>query len=778
MGMNQYIKIFVALLLGMHSAVRAEPVVGSEATAVQAQAPTDPLLSKVLMPNSLGDGDLKNFPAPDPIVSSIHEESNGVKITNSIKIRRTVFDESLLNYQCSKNFCVWWDKRFDHAENSADTLKWAEKVFGMCVDNGMRTPVGSSEYYINIYLHHLSRDGGGDDVLPEDFGQGVGTEYGMPFYSAPYPKDRIVPNPKKPYGDLIHEVFHICQYNRRNYSYEVPTSAWYIEATASWIQFKLLPYDDVIYPDWYQGFYAAETLNMQPQLSMWGGISEIDGTWKSWSYGVHRYGMHIMLTYLDRIGYLSDRYIYESFNSDVSSGKPQRDIYDMVFNFTEVYRKFALNMVSLDFLTPKERDGFKQLSNWWDENIERLDGTGDFKNDFNRYVAVLKDSGTQGYISPAEKNQAWSWTVIKIENTAAASYEIKFDGDLVGNNGTKSDFYVGTFMEGVAQRYGEIPLNNQKGSGAVSVPKNTTAYVVVVNTPYSFEGSEAFNYKIKIERTAESVTYPIAVKTNGSGVVVSNPAGINCGSICTATFTGGTSVSLTASPTDGHGFNGWGGACSGTGACVVTMDSAKNVTATFTAIAPPPVTYALAVNKAGSGTVTSTPAGINCGATCSASFPGGASVTLTASPTAGHSFNGWSGACSGVGACSVTMDAAKSVTATFTENGLGPPDPFDPNKPDVKSIIPSSLAIVKRPFTIGWQLNQIQSKMPVRVKFAKDGVAYRVIKSAKANATGIGSYLWKPTKAHRTENGLLQICAVPSKGVAEVCSPKTTITVQ
>jgi hypothetical protein len=68
----------------------------------------------------------------------------------------------------------------------------------------------------------------------------------------------------------------------------------------------------------------------------------------------------------------------------------------------------------------------------------------------------------------------------------------------------------------------------------------------------------------------------------------------------------------------------------------------------------------------GSGTVTSSPTGIACGPTCSASFPHGTPVTLTATPAAGSMFAGWSGACTGSGQCSVTMTTNQTVTATFT----------------------------------------------------------------------------------------------------------------
>jgi len=81
-----------------------------------------------------------------------------------------------------------------------------------------------------------------------------------------------------------------------------------------------------------------------------------------------------------------------------------------------------------------------------------------------------------------------------------------------------------------------------------------------------------------------------------------------------------------------------------------------------------PQQYTLTVTKAGTGTgtVTSSPTGINCGSDCSETYNAGTSVTLTASSATSSTFTGWSGGCSGTGTCSITMDAAKTVTATFT----------------------------------------------------------------------------------------------------------------
>lgn len=85
--------------------------------------------------------------------------------------------------------------------------------------------------------------------------------------------------------------------------------------------------------------------------------------------------------------------------------------------------------------------------------------------------------------------------------------------------------------------------------------------------------------------------------------------------------------------------------------------------------------YTLTVSVAGSGTVTSAPAGISCGATCSAAFATGASVTLSAAAKAGSAFTGWSGACSGAATCSVSLVAAASVTATFAAAPKPKPTP-------------------------------------------------------------------------------------------------------
>ena len=157
--------------------------------------------------------------------------------------------------------------------------------------------------------------------------------------------------------------------------------------------------------------------------------------------------------------------------------------------------------------------------------------------------------------------------------------------------------------------------------------------------------------------SARSVTAPAHGTVSGTGITCGTG-----GSDCTETFDYGTVVSLTATPDTGYDFGGWSGACTGIGACSLTMTAARSVGATFTI-----QRYTLTVTAPTHGTVSGT--GITCGtggADCTETFDYGTVVSLTATPDTGYNFGGWSGACSGIGACSPTMTAARTVGATFT----------------------------------------------------------------------------------------------------------------
>jgi hypothetical protein len=123
---------------------------------------------------------------------------------------------------------------------------------------------------------------------------------------------------------------------------------------------------------------------------------------------------------------------------------------------------------------------------------------------------------------------------------------------------------------------------------------------------------------------------------------------------------------------------------SSTGTCSVKYDQAGSTNynaapQVVESVAASTQNFTLRVTKSGTGTgtVTSSPSGISCGAKCSASFAQRTTVTLNRTAGSGSTFAGWSGACSGTGSCTVTMSAAKTVTATFKKKA--PPKCIVPN---------------------------------------------------------------------------------------------------
>src|SRR5204862_430875 len=157
----------------------------------------------------------------------------------------------------------------------------------------------------------------------------------------------------------------------------------------------------------------------------------------------------------------------------------------------------------------------------------------------------------------------------------------------------------------------------------------------------------------------------------GSGTVTSSPAGISCSSgECSAEFEEGTTVTLTGSPAAGSKPASWTGCGSvnGENKCLVTMSAAKEVTATFDLQPAPKFKLTVKEQGTGSGTVTSSPAGIRCSSgECSAEFEEGTTVTQIGRAACRDRADSWTGGGSvkGENKCLVTMSAAKEVQATF-----------------------------------------------------------------------------------------------------------------
>jgi sugar lactone lactonase YvrE/uncharacterized protein (DUF2345 family) len=218
---------------------------------------------------------------------------------------------------------------------------------------------------------------------------------------------------------------------------------------------------------------------------------------------------------------------------------------------------------------------------------------------------------------------------------------------------------------------------------------NGNAYVGFTGaTGGSYEQNELMGFTFT-QHNYVNTNYTLAVSTAGSGS--GTVSGSNCS---TATYPSGTAVTCTATPAAGSQFTGWsGGTCSGTGSCSFSLGSNSTVVANFA------LSYTLTVTEVGTGTgaVTDNQSQISCGVadgavsgTCSGTYAGGTSVTLTANATGTTTkFAGWGGACASSGAsafCTVTLNSALNVSASFVAPGPGP-SPAGTLKPITAGIV-------------------------------------------------------------------------------------------
>ena len=168
----------------------------------------------------------------------------------------------------------------------------------------------------------------------------------------------------------------------------------------------------------------------------------------------------------------------------------------------------------------------------------------------------------------------------------------------------------------------------------------------------------------------EPIEFNLEVSVSGKGSVKANSGSISgcteSSGVCSDEYEEGTEVTLTETPAAHQKFAAWSG-CAPTSPteCKVTLSEDTVVTAGFEPSVPQTLEVTLAGK--GEGTITSSPAGIECSsATCEAEFEEGTVVTLTASPEPGSAFTGWSGCVStSPTECKVTMDGYRPVTATF-----------------------------------------------------------------------------------------------------------------
>jgi hypothetical protein len=310
-----------------------------------------------------------------------------------------------------------------------------------------------------------------------------------------------------------------------------------------------------------------------------------------------------------------------------------------------------------------------------------VDNSGTSTND-NAYITSGKTGGSVFAYGPLTANPEFKLTVTK-EGTAAATGTVE-GGSAARPNTINCGTGTGCEHEYVSGE--EVLLKEvEHGStfagwtGCTSEPSATECKVTM---------SAAKNVKATFNVTPPSeFKLTVTKEGTGTGTVTggspARPNTINCGTGtgCEHEYVSGEEVTLTETPGGPSTFAGWTGCTSepSPSECKLTMSAAKNVKATFNEPVSNPSTLHVFKSGGGAGTVTSSPAGINCGTEpCEAIFEEGETITLEAGASLGSTFAGWLG-CSPVSGevtkCHVTLDSLSvDVTAVFlTEGQQGAP---------------------------------------------------------------------------------------------------------
>lgn len=167
------------------------------------------------------------------------------------------------------------------------------------------------------------------------------------------------------------------------------------------------------------------------------------------------------------------------------------------------------------------------------------------------------------------------------------------------------------------------------------------------------------SWLIRLPQVSLALTVTGTGETSGSVSILGT--GYSCAAECALDVDAGTRVALVPHANSGARFAQWSGDCTGTAACLLTVDGAKNVSATFG-----PATYMVNVRVTRGGIVTGSPSAIACPGRCSAPADAGEPLRLRARPRAGFRFVRWGGACRGTRpACTVDVARALTVSAIF-----------------------------------------------------------------------------------------------------------------
>ena len=181
-------------------------------------------------------------------------------------------------------------------------------------------------------------------------------------------------------------------------------------------------------------------------------------------------------------------------------------------------------------------------------------------------VRAFNASAYSGYTNVACGSTAQAFVLTVVEAGTGAGSVISEPSGIICGSSCSGTFASGTAVTLTATAETGSAFTGWSGGGCSGTGSCTVTSTAPTTVTATF---------------SQNPWQTLTVSTSGKGDVESAPAGIGCGTTCSASYQTGTVLVLTATPAKNFIFTGWSGGCNGTGTCTVTLTSPTTVSATF-----------------------------------------------------------------------------------------------------------------------------------------------------------------------------------------------------
>ena len=352
-----------------------------------------------------------------------------------------------------------------------------------------------------------------------------------------------------------HEFYHSIQFG-----YNFYLDIWYAEATATWMEDELYDGVNELY-DYLPAAIANSSLSLDSPASTATGGGY--GRWLITRYLAEQHGIPVMRKMMENLALIPP----PAGGGDI----PMIPLLDTVLS-----REYSSSLAS-DYFGFSERI----YSRDWMTHTNEIDPPATFIPGYRPLATYYSYPVTSSsFPTPSITLPHYSYAYFRLPVTSSG---VRITSILAsGMKATVFRSHTGSSLPPDSYQ----PLLNSSGQDTIYIPADATTgeIVLLICNPTAIDNLSASFTSVALPLTATMI---VTLSGNGSGTVTSNPPGIFCNNTtCSYPFPGGVIVNLVATPGIGSLFSSWGGDCSGSEGCSLTLDGGKSATATFTSPLP------------------------------------------------------------------------------------------------------------------------------------------------------------------------------------------------